>query len=167
MNVTRRYLIEGSLLSLAGAILPFKNFSTSFKPDLMEPKDPIKPEFIKEFVSNAHKDLDKVKEMLASEPALLNSAWDWGSGDFETAMNAAGHMGRKDIADVLLSAGARMDVFCAAMLGKLDVVKTILTAYPNLKTSKGPHGLMLLHHAKKGGDDAKGVLEYLERIGAS
>ena len=171
MNVTRRHLIKGSLLSLAGVIVPFKNFSTLFNPDLMEPKDPvkppIKPELIKEFVSNAHKDLDKVKEMLAAEPALLNSAWDWGGGDFETAMNAAGHMGRKDIADVLLSAGARMDIFCAAMLGKIDVVKAILTAYPNLKTSKGPHGLMLLHHARKGGNDAKEVLEYLESIGAS
>ncbi|MEJ0056802.1 MAG: ankyrin repeat domain-containing protein [Bacteroidota bacterium] len=133
----------------------------------MEPKDPIKPELIKEFVTIAHKDLSKVKEMLAAEPALLNSAWDWGAGDFETALNAAGHMGRKDIADVLLTAGARMDIFCAAMLGKLDIVKTTLDAFPNLKTSKGPHGLMLLYHAKVGGEDSKGVLEYLESIGAS
>jgi hypothetical protein len=57
-------------------------------------------------------------------------------------------------------------MFFAAMLGQLDVVKTILTAFPNLKESKGPHGLQLLHHAKKGGEDAKAVLEYLESIGA-
>jgi hypothetical protein len=45
-------------------------------------------------------------------------------------------------------------------------VKAILTAYPDLKTSKGPHGLQLLHHATKGGPDAAPVLEYLKSIGA-
>jgi hypothetical protein len=59
-------------------------------------------------------------------------------------------MGNKDIANFLLSKGARMNIFCAAMLGRLDVVKAILSAFPELKTSKGPHGLQLLHHATKG-----------------
>ena len=52
------------------------------------------------------------------------------------------------------------------MLGRLDVVKAILSAYPELKTSKGPHGLQLLHHATKGGAEAAPVLEYLKSIGA-
>jgi hypothetical protein len=60
-----------------------------------------------------------------------------------------------------------MNVFCAAMLGRLDIVQSTLTAFPNLKTSKGPHGLMLLHHAQKGGEASKPVLEYLTSIGAS
>ncbi len=167
MNISRRYLIKGGLLSLATLISPFKTISNPLNTNFMEVKDPIKPELIKEFVRIAHSNIDKVKEMLAEEPALLNSAQDWGGGDFETALNAAGHMGRKDIAAVLLTAGARMDVFCAAMLGKLDIVKNILEAYPNLKTSKGPHGLMLFHHAKQGGEEAKAVLQYLESIGAS
>ena len=86
--------------------------------------------------------------------------------DFETALEAAGHVGNKEIARFLLEHGARMNIFCAAMLGQLDLVKAILTAFPDLKESKGPHGLQLIHHAKKGGDDAKAVLDYLTSIGA-
>jgi hypothetical protein len=59
-----------------------------------------------------------------------------------------------------------MNIFCAAILGRLDVVKAILSVYPELKTSKGPHGLQLLHHAAKGGAEAARVLEYLKSIGA-
>jgi hypothetical protein len=121
---------------------------------------------VQEFVRVAHSNITKVKELLDKQPNLLNAAWDWGNGDYETGMNAAGHMGNVEIAEFLLSKGARMDIFCAAMLGKLDIVKPILDAYPNLKTSKGPHGLKLLHHADKGGANAKNVLEYLKGIGA-
>ncbi len=127
---------------------------------------PLASELVNEFVRIAHTDLDKTKSMLESEPALLNASWDWGGGDFETALEAAGHMGRKDIADLLLAKGARLNIFCAAMLGKLEMVKTTLTAFPDLKTSKGPHGLQLLHHARKGGENAKEVLDYLISIGA-
>jgi ankyrin repeat protein len=80
-----------------------------------------------------------------------------GGGDFETALEGAGHMGDKDIANFLLSKGARMNIFCAAMLGRLDVVKAILSAYPELNTSKGPHGLQLLHHAAKGGAEVSQI----------
>jgi hypothetical protein len=52
------------------------------------------------------------------------------------------------------------------MLGRLDIVKTTLDAFPELKTSKGPHGLQLLHHAKQGGEGAVETLKYLESIGA-
>ena len=126
----------------------------------------LKAELVNEFVKISHTDIDKTKSMLESEPALLNASRDWGGGDFETALEAAGHMGRKDIADLLFAKGARLNIFCAAMLGKLEMVKTTLTAFPDLKTSKGPHGLQLLHHARKGGEDAKEVLDYLVSIGA-
>lgn len=75
-------------------------------------------------------------------------------------------MGRKDIAEFLLSQGSRMDIFVATMLGKLDIVKAMLKAYPELIHAKGPHGLTFLHHAKKGGDEALAVLKYLETLGA-
>jgi hypothetical protein len=128
---------------------------------------PLAVELVKEFVSKAHSDLDRVKVLLAQEPGLLNAAWDWGGGDFETALEAAGHTGRADIAQLLLQNGARLNLFCAAMLGHLDLVRATLTALPELKNSKGPHGLMLLHHARKGGAAAAPVLHYLESIGAS
>lgn len=130
------------------------------------PKNPLDRELVKEFVIKGHGDLPAVKQLLEKEPALLNACWDWGAGDFETALEGAGHMGNKEIARFLLSKGARMNVFCAAMLGQLEVVKGTLALDPGLKLSKGPHGLQLLHHARKGGVEAAPVVKYLESIGA-
>jgi hypothetical protein len=122
---------------------------------------------VKDFVIAGHGNLQKTEQMLVENPTLLNASWDWGNGDFESAIEGAGHVGNRELAEFLLSRGARLNIFAAAMLGKLDIVKSTLTAFPNLKTSKGPHGLMLIHHATKGGDGAKEVLEYLKEIGAS
>ncbi|MDB5232690.1 MAG: ankyrin repeat protein [Chitinophagaceae bacterium] len=126
----------------------------------------LKPELVKEFVIAGHSNLEKTQTMLAAEPGLLNVCWDWGGGDFETALEGAGHVGTKEVALFLLSQGARINVFCAAMLGQLEIVKHVLALKPALKESKGPHGLQLIHHAKKGGEEAKQVLEYLQSINA-
>ena len=133
---------------------------------MQERPAPISDELVLEFVKNAHGNLEKVKQLIEQQPNLLNASWDWGNGDFETGMNAAGHTGRVEIAEFLLSKGARMDIFCAAMLGHLGLVKPLIEMYPDLKLSKGPHGLGLLHHAKVGGDKAVPVFEYLTKIGA-
>lgn len=130
----------------------------------MDTKPALEAKLVQEFVSVAHSDLNRVKELLAQEPALVNATWDWGGGDFETALGAAGHMGRKDIANYLLEQGARIDIFVAAMLGNLDIVKAALAAYPDSINTLGPHGIPLIAHAKAGGDDAKVVLEYLESL---
>ncbi len=127
----------------------------------MEPKPPLEPSLVQEFVGNSHGDLQRVQELLAQEPALINACWDWGGGDFETGLGAAAHMGRKDIADFLLENGARLDLFAAAMLGKLDIVKAALSAFPNAIKTPGPHGIPLIAHAKAGGEEASEVLEYL------
>ena len=82
------------------------------------------------------------------------------------AIGGAGHMGRRDIAEFLIGKGGRYDIFVAAMLGQLDLVKAALTANPGLKSSKGPHGIPLTVHAEKGGEAAAATLEYLKSIGA-
>ena len=69
----------------------------------------IDSQLVCEFVGHAHSDLDRIKAMLAEQPALVNAAWDWGAGDWETGLGAAAHMGRRDIAQFLLARGARMD----------------------------------------------------------
>jgi hypothetical protein len=130
----------------------------------MEPKPALASNLVHEFVGKAHGDLNRVKELLAQEPDLINSTWDWGGGDFETGLGAASHMGRKDIAEFLLEHGARLDLFAAAMLGKLDIVKAALAAYPDAIKTLGPHGIPLIAHAKAGGDDAGEVLAYLQSI---
>jgi hypothetical protein len=77
------------------------------------------PELVQEFVLKAHGDLDRVRELLGQQPKLVNAAWDWGGGDWETGLGAAAHMGRRDIALYLLEQGSRLDLFAAAMLGQL------------------------------------------------
>jgi len=126
--------------------------------------DPLKPELVKEFVVAAHGDLEKTKSLLGETPSLLNATWDWGGGDFEMAIGGAGHMGRRDIGLFLISQGGRFDLFVAAMLGRLDVVKPMLTAFPHLAESKGPHGIPLMVHAQKGGQEAAEVAAFLEGL---
>ncbi|RCW51775.1 ankyrin repeat domain-containing protein [Paenibacillus prosopidis] len=130
----------------------------------MENKQALSPEMVQQFVGNAHGDLERVKELLEQEPALLNAAWDWGGGDWETDLGAAAHTGRKEIAAFLLARGARIDLFAAAMLGKIDIVKAILTDNPELKSALGPHGIPLINHAEAGGADALPVVELLKQM---
>ncbi len=68
-------------------------------------------DLVREFVTNAHGDLEAVRNALAGERAFANASLDWGGGDWETALGAAAHMGRRDIAELLLAHGARLDVF--------------------------------------------------------
>jgi hypothetical protein len=103
-----------------------------------------------------------VRVRLEEDPALANAAWNWGDNDWETAIGAAGHMGRRDIAELLLAHGARLDVFVAAMLGELEIVRAILAAHPDARTARGPHGIPLRAHAEAGGERAQAVLDYLD-----
>jgi hypothetical protein len=98
---------------------------------------------------------------LAQQPALVNATWDWGGGDWETGLGAAAHMGRADIANCLLEYGVRLDLFAAAMLGRLEIVKAIVADYPAARHALGPHGIPLLAHAQAGGEAAAAVVAFL------
>lgn len=130
----------------------------------MEPKPALDAGFVQDFVGNAHGDLERVKALLAEEPALFNTTWDWGGGDFETGLGAAAHMGRRDIAEYRLENGARLDLFAAAMLGELEVIRAALAAFPGVINTPGPHGIPLIAHTKAGGREARDALEYLESL---
>jgi len=130
----------------------------------MERAPALELELVQEFVAKAHGDFERVKELLMQNPGLVNATWDWGGGDFETALGAAAHMGHKEIANYLLEHGARLDLFAAAMLGKLDIVKAALDAYPDAIKIPGPHGISLIAHAQAGGGEAKSVLDFLESL---
>ena len=130
----------------------------------MEKKPALEASLVQDFVGNAHGNLDRVKELLGQEPALINSVWDWGGGDFETGLGAAAHMGARDIARFLLENGARLDLFAAAMLGNLDIVKATLELYPDAINVLGPHGIPLIAHAQAGGGEAVQVYEYLNSL---
>ncbi len=127
-------------------------------------KTALDAELVHRFVYDAHSDFDSVKAMLDEEPSLVNACWDWGGGDWETGLGAAAHMGRKDIAEHLLQHGARIDLYAAAMLGKLSVVQAILEDNPSEKDKPGPHGIKLMTHAKKGGKEAAEVVKLLQSL---
>jgi hypothetical protein len=130
----------------------------------MDTKPALDAKLVEEFVGVSHGNFERVKELLVQEPALINATWDWGGGDFETALGAASHMGNKAIANYLLEHGARIDIFAAAMLGKLEIVKAALLAYPDAIDIPGPHGIPLIDHAEAGSEDAKAVVEYLNSL---
>ena len=121
-------------------------------------------DLVRQFVIAGHGNLEMVQEMLAQLPALINATWDWGSGDWETALGGASHMGNKPIAEYLLAHGARMDVFCATMMGKTEIVRAFLADDPKVVDLKGPHGIPLVRHAQAGKQDA--LVEMLVGAGA-
>ena len=161
-SLSRKQFLTGSLAGLSSLILPSQNL---FAQDQAKPA-PLKLEVVKEFVGVCHGKFDRAKEMLANDHLLLHASFDWGGGDYESGIEAAGHVGNKEIATFLLANGARYNIYLACMLGHLDVVKQVLTFNPGLINSKGPHGFTMLHHAQRGGEEAKSVADHLLSLGA-
>ena len=122
------------------------------------------PELVREMVTVAHFDLERVKKLLEARPSLARAAWDWGFGDWETALGAASHMGNRPIAEYLISQGAPPTLFSAAILGQLETVKAFLTAEPGVQRCRGPHSISLLAHARMGGETARPVFDFLKSL---
>jgi hypothetical protein len=126
---------------------------------------PLKTELVKEFVIAGHGNIAKVKELLVHNPNLIYSRYDWGNGDFEEAIEGSAHVGNKELANLLIENGARINLFVLAMLGKTELVIPILDQFPNLIQAKGAHGFTLLHHAKVGGNGSEQIFQYLTEKG--
>lgn len=122
---------------------------------------------VEETVGKSHSSLADVRRLVAETPLLANACWDWGGGDFETALEAAAHTGQREIAEFLLSRGARPSLYAAAMLGQLDLVKAFHVIDPQAHAIVGPHGFTVVHCAQRGGAAAKSVVEWLLANGAS
>jgi hypothetical protein len=133
-----------------------------FNPRWQKPQ--INRQLVQDFVIYAHMDVPMAKKLLDKEPMLVNSFMDWGGGDWESGLGAASHMGNREMAMMLLERGARMDIFCAVMMGQLEAVKSFLTLQPKLIDAKGPHGFGLHFHAQLAGPDADKMLEYLQSV---
>lgn len=119
-------------------------------------------ELVRSYLVAAHGNFEKVKELVELEPALVNATINWGGDDWESGLGAAAHTGNREMALWLLERGARMDIFTAAMLGELEVLKAILAVQPEAINAPGPHGIPLIHHARMGKEAAADVLVYLE-----
>jgi hypothetical protein len=123
------------------------------------------PDVAREMVAVSHGNVARVRELLSNRPALANASWDWGYGDWESALGAASHVGNHEIARLLLAAGARPTIFSAAMLGQVETVRAFVAASPGVQKTRGPHGLTLLSHARAGGAAAADVVKFLESVG--
>ncbi len=73
-------------------------------------------------------DVPKVTRLLASDPELVNARDEGGLSVLLTSL----YHGRRDVADVLLAHGPRLDIFEAAAAGRLERVRALLDADPGL-----------------------------------
>lgn len=155
----KNFIINTAIGASALILEPARSFSQT------QEIEPYKTDIVKEFVIAGHGNLDKVKDMLQKYPNLLYCRYDWGNGDFEEAIEGAGHVGNKGIAKYLIENGGRPNIYVLTMLGETEIVKSIITKYPTLLNGKGPHGLSLLHHAQKGGDSSKELYDFFMEKG--
>jgi hypothetical protein len=159
-------------LTLLPAVSVFAFDPVRSHPGLVSPESLPEPGFpgqepaiVKEAVVAAHGNLARIKELVAARPALARAAWDWGFGDWETALDGASHVGNRPIAELLIANGARPTIYTAAMLGQLAVVRGLIDMMPGVQRNRGPHGITLLAHARAGGAAAADVVRYLESLG--
>jgi hypothetical protein len=163
--MNRKSFLQNVAVGSGIITIPSILFAQETKPMQQTKPDPLPAEKVKDFVSAGHNNLDKVKALLAEFPTLIYATWDLGGGDFETGLEGAGHVGNKDIANFLIEKGARTNLFVLTMLGKTQIVKAYIETYPSYLYARGPHGFTLLHHANRGGEEAKELVEYLQRKG--
>jgi hypothetical protein len=123
------------------------------------------PDLARTIVGLSHFNLAEVRRLVEAQPSLARAGWDWGFGDWETPLGAASHIGRREIAELLIAHGAEPTIFSAAMLGQLDVVKALVAARPGAQRARGPHAITLAAHARVGGKDAEPVLAHLTSLG--
>ena len=180
----RRRFIKSSAFGLIG-ITTFgyasaqgalqKTNAVNEEPPLFYRYPSLNDEMVSSVVGASHGNIDKVKELIGRRPELAGAAWDWGFGDWETALGAASHVGRRDIAELLITNGARPDIFTFAMLGMLKSVQEIIETVPGIQSHTGPHGITLLQHAKNrlehksisaaDSSNVNKVISYLEGLG--
>jgi uncharacterized protein len=110
-------------------------------------QQPPSTEQIREFVIAGHGNYEKVRQMLAENPKLLNASYRWNENDTETAIQASAQVGNVNIAEFLLKQGAPLEICTAAMLGMRDYVERRLNADPLDVNATGAHGIPLLPHA--------------------
>ncbi len=179
-KINRRALIRSSAFGLLAASLPNivlakSGYMVPVADKLFHRYPSIDDAIVSEVVGVSHFNLDRVKELVSKRPELARATWDWSFGDWETALGAASHVGRRDIADYLISKGARPDIFTFAMYGDHDAVKAMVEARPGVQSITGPHGITLLQHVKNGLEregltdeqkrNSQKLIGYLESLG--
>ncbi len=105
-------------------------------------------------------DAGRVARMLEANLGLLNTR----EGSGESAVLLAAYYRRKDVLELLLSRGAALNIFEAAVVGKVQRVEALLAADPSLANGYAPDGFPLLGLAAFFGH--REVVDLLLRHGA-
>jgi len=159
---SRRRFLQLTAAAVPAAVAGERTLTASANVTDAFPSQP--RELVEEMVVVSHGNVARVKELVAKQPTLAKATFDWGFGDWETALGAASHVGSREIAELLLANGAHPTIFSAAMLGQLDTVKAFVAASPGVQQTRGPHSISLMRHATAGGPKAAAVVEYLKTI---
>jgi uncharacterized protein len=100
----------------------------------------IPQELINQFVSVAHFDFEKVKELQKLCPTLMMTRATWD----ELAIEAAAHMGLAPMAQFLADLGAPVSTCTATLLGAQDLVKRMIQEDLGCLRERGAHDIALL-----------------------
>ncbi len=92
------------------------------------------------FVGKSHGDADYVVEALGQQPLLAHSI----STTSEMCIEAGAHMGRRNIVEKLMNAGAPYSLPSAVMMGDMVTVTNLLDEDPNRIHERGAHDFALL-----------------------
>jgi uncharacterized protein len=111
------------------------------------------------FVSAAHDDPEAAMAMLAADPDLAAATSSWG----ETALQAASHLGHRELIARLIDKGAELDVFAATAMGDMEGASELLE--DTSPDACGVHSLPLLHFGVVSRDLA--MLQMLLRAGVA
>lgn len=159
MKILRRsfsLLLPGAAAGLFGQPSPTGQSAPADRPPRLD------LDMVKDWIGKAHqRQLDPMRELLKREPNLIQSSWDWGAGDWESALQAAAHTGSREMALFLLDQGARVDLFATTMLGQLNSLEAMLDTFPKSIQVRGAHGIPLLSHSVAGEEPAREVFDYL------
>lgn len=108
LQLNRRNLIKSSLAGLLAIGTP--QTLSAFWPEQRAGELPlisgsfpnIDPEIVSTVVGASHSNLEKVRSLVDPRPELARATWEWRFGDWESAIGAASHVGRRDIVHYLL-----------------------------------------------------------------
>lgn len=93
-------------------------------------------------IAAVNQDNREIVDALLDAGANINERTRWWAGSFGVLDSA-----NPDLAEYLISRGATVDIHAAARLGKIDTVRELLRANPDLVHARGGDGQLPLHFA--------------------
>jgi ankyrin repeat protein len=121
----------------------------------------IPQELINQFVSVAHVNFERVKQLHKLCPTLLMTRATWD----ELAIEAAAHMGQAPMAQFLADLGAPVSTCTATLLGAKELVKRLVQEDKGCLRERGAHDIALLAYTAFAAEQVD-IAEFLLNAGA-